>query len=78
MILLLYNQMSALYLSPEPRPIYISGRVFKDIFFFKDYVKFVLKSSDLSFLYLVSYMQPYLDHNHIRINIQSPGEISVP
>lgn len=35
MILLLYNQMSALYLSPEPRPIYISGRVFKDIFSLK-------------------------------------------
>lgn len=78
MILLLYNQMSAPYLSPESRPIYISGRVFKYIFFFKDCVKFVLKSPDLSFLYLVSCMWPYIDHNHIRINIQSPGEISAP
>lgn len=47
---------------PEPKPVSISGRVFKN--FLKDHEKFVLKSSDLSFIYRVSCVQPYLDRNY--------------
>lgn len=61
MILLLYTQINVLHLSPVLKPVLISGRVFK--YFFKDHVKFVLKSSDLSFIYHISCGQLYLDLN---------------